>query len=132
LAHAAHVEDVVSQVGVVGVDAQSAEVRQPTQRLALLHTGVGAEQSALVRQATHSLAVVSHFGAARLVQSASTVQTTHEPAFIPDATHAGPPGLPAQSASVAHGPHVWVVVSQVGVVPLQSELNSQPTHVPVG
>ena len=125
-----HADSVVSQTGVA--PEQSALVAQATQSCARLHTGFGAEQSALVRHSTHSFATVSHFGAAGLVQSLSTVQTTQEPAFIPVVTQAWPPGFPTQSASVAHGPHVCVVELQVGFEPLQSELNSQSTHVPVG
>ena len=130
MAHGTHCDDAELHTGVA--PEQSAFDRQPTQICELLHTGVGAAQSAFVRQATHSLATVSQWGAAALVQSASTVQITHEPAFIPLVTHAGPPGLPAQSASSAQGTQVWVSASHVGEVPLQSELNSQATHVPVG
>jgi hypothetical protein len=128
--HALHCDEAVSQTGVA--PAQSALVKHPTQMFAGLHSGVGAEQSALVRQATHSFAVVSHLGAAGLVQSESTAQITHDPAFMPVVTHADPPGLPSQSAFVWHGTQVCVVVSHVGVIPAQSELNSQSTQVPVG
>jgi len=86
----------------------------------------------LVRHCTHSLATVSQMGAAGLVQSAFAAQVTHEPAFMPVVTHAFPPGLPIQSAFVAQARHVCVAVLHVGVAPLQSELNSQPTQAPVG
>jgi len=125
-----HCDEVGSHTGVA--PEQSAFVKQPTQISALLHTGVGALQSALVRQATHWLAVVSQWGAAGLVQSASTEQTTQDPALSPVVTQAGPPGLPTQSALVAQGWHRLVVVLHVGVWPLQSELNSQATQVPLG
>jgi hypothetical protein len=78
------------------------------------------------------LATVSQIGAAALVQSELTVQVTHEPAFMPVSTHAGPPEDPMQSVSWAQARQVWVAVLHVGVIPLQSELNSQPTHVPLG
>jgi hypothetical protein len=125
-----HVEDAVLQMGAVAL--QSALVAQPTQRFAALHTGVGAEQSALVRQATHRFETVSHLGVVAEVQSPFASQPTHDPAFIPEVAQAGPPGLPAQLALVVHGPHVCVVALHTGVVPPQSVLNSQPTHVPVG
>ncbi len=111
---------------------QSALVRQLTQICDPLHTGVGAEQSALVRQLTQRFATVSHLGAAALVQSASIEQTTHEPAFWPLVTHEGPPGLLRQSPLFWQALQVWVTMSHVGVEPLQSELNSQATQVPVG
>lgn len=112
---------------------QSVFERQPTQRLlVVLQTGVEPEQSALVRHATQRFAVTSHLGAAGLVQSASAWQMTHEPAFMPLVTHAGPPGLPTQSALLAHARHMCDAVSQVGVSPAQSELNSHPTQVPLG
>jgi len=97
-----------------------------------LHTGVGTAQSALVRQATQVLDTVSHLGVAMLVQSASTAQSTHDPAFIPVVSQAGPAGLFVQSALVWQARQVWLVVSHVGVAPLQSVLNSQATHVPLG
>jgi hypothetical protein len=103
-----------------------------------LQTGVGAKQSALVRHATHSFDTVSQAGVAGLVQSDLATQGTHEPVFINPvvATHAGPSGLPAQSALVAHGRQVCGVPTserlQVGNIPAQSALNSQLTQVPVG
>ena len=111
---------------------QSELLRQPTQMFDALQTGVEPEQSPLVRQATHSLATVSHLGAAELVQSESCAQTTQEPAFMPVSWHAEPPGLLTQSAFDAQARQVCVVVSHVGVLPAQSELNSQETHVPDG
>jgi hypothetical protein len=124
------VEVVVSHTGATA--AQSALDTQPTQIFALLHTGVRAAQSALDRQETHRLAVPSHLGVAGSVQSPSTWQATHAPAFMPAVAHAGPVGLPAQSALVWQGLHVWVVVLQMGVDPAQSVSNSQATQVPVG
>ena len=111
---------------------QSALLAHPTQRFDALHTGLAPEQSALVRHATHRLETVSHWGVVAAVQSLFTRQPTHEPAFMPDVAHAGPPGLPVQSALVAQAPHVCVAVLHTGVLPLQSVLNSQWTHVPVG
>jgi hypothetical protein len=125
-----HWEDEGLHTGVAA--GQSLAVMQPTQMFEALHTGVDPEQSALVRQVTHSFATVSHMGAAVLVQSELTAHITHEPAFIPVVTQALPPGLFVQSLLDWQGPHMWVVVSHVGVSPLQSELNSQPTQVPVG
>jgi hypothetical protein len=121
---------VGSQTGAAAL--QSLALKQPTHRFEVSHTGVGAEQSVLARHATHWFATVSHFGAAVLVQSESAAQTAHDPAFIPVVMHAVPPGLSAQSAFDWHGSQRCVVVSHVGVEPLQSELNSHATHVPVG
>jgi hypothetical protein len=112
---------------------QSLELWQATHRFDVVsHTGLEPEQSVLLRHCTQVFAVVSHTGAAVLVQSEFTSHTTHDPTFIPEVTHAGPLGLLAQSAFVAHGSQVCVVALHVGVEPAQSELNSQATHVPVG
>jgi hypothetical protein len=134
LAHATQVEDAGLQIGVA--PEQSLSCTHPTQRFCVLHTGVAGVlvQSVFFSHCTHSFAMVSQIEAAMLVQSLFAVQMTHEPAFIPASpvTHAGPPGLPMQSALSAQARQVWVVVLHVGVMPLQLELNSQPTHVPVG
>jgi hypothetical protein len=126
-----HVDEVVSQIGVA--PEQSALDKHPTQIFCVLsQSGVAPGQSALVRHATHWFATVSQTGAAGLVQSLLTEQVTHVPAFIPVVTHEGPPGLPAQSASDMQARHLCEVVSHVGNIPLQSELNSQLTQAPVG
>jgi hypothetical protein len=92
---------------------------------------VDPEQFALVRQATHWFETGSHVGVAP-EQSASVAHCTHWPAFIPVVTQAAPLALPAQSTLLTQGLHVWLPTSHLGVLPLQSELNSHPTHVPVG
>jgi len=120
-----------SQIGVA--PPQSASDTQPTQSCrAPSQTGVGVEQSPADKHWTQRLATVSHLGVAGLLQSESTWQTTQAPAFIPVVMHAGPPGFPMQSALFWQARQVWVVVAHVGVWPLQSELNSQATQVPVG
>jgi hypothetical protein len=134
LAQATQVDDAGSQMGVA--PEQSVFCTQATHRFWLLQTGVVgvAAQSVFFSHCTQWLAIVSQMGAAGLVQSALASHVTHDPTFIPASpvTHAGPPGFPMQSAFVAQGRQVWAIVLHVGVIPLQSELNSQPTHVPVG
>jgi hypothetical protein len=94
-----------------------------------LQTPIG--QSVLERQPTHVSELGSHFGVAP-EQNASLVHATHEPCFIPLVAHAGPPGLPVQSESVAHGWHVCVDVWQTGVIPAQFAFVSQATQLPEG
>jgi hypothetical protein len=125
-----HWNEVVSQIGVA--PEQSVFDVQATQTCIALQTGVVPPQSAFERHATHVFETASHFERPALVQSASTVHATQVPAFMPEVMHDGPAELPAQSELVWHGLQTCEAVSQTGVAPLQSELNSQPTHVPVG
>ena len=112
---------------------QSVLVRQPTQMSAPLHFGVAAGQSVSCRQFTHWFDTVSQTGASGFGQSVLSAQITHDPCFMPGAvSQAGPLRLPTQSAFVWHGWHVWLVVSHLGVMPLQSALDSHATHVPEG
>lgn len=120
----------MSQIGVA--PPQSAFDVHATQTFCALQTGVDPPQSAFERHATQRFAIVSHFDKPALVQSTSLVHATQEPAFMPDVTHDGPAELPLQSAFVWHALQTCVAVLQTGVEPLQSELNSQPTQVPVG
>jgi hypothetical protein len=105
--HGPQVSVVVLQIGVIAPE-QSELMRQATQvSLAGLQTGVGALQSALVKQATHA------------------------PISEPEVAHKGVVGKPAQTALEAQGPQTFVVRLQIGVVPEQSALLVHPTQVPV-
>ncbi len=103
--HARHILEAASQMGVAL--AHSALVLQATHRLvALLHTGVGDRQSAMLAE----------------------VHRTQRPALVPVVAQAGV--APAQSVALSglHARQTWVTASQRGVAPAHSALVLQATH----
>ena len=81
----------------------------------------------LVSHATHTPWVVSHVGSEPMhCDELVAEHWVHSPLRGPLVWHAGV-GT-AQSLSAEHGPHVWVVPSQMGVVPEQLALLVHCTH----
>jgi hypothetical protein len=109
---------------------QSESVRHATQVCVIgLHTPMG--QSVLATQPTQVFEIGSHVGVAP-EQKELAVQGTHWPCFMPLLAHAGPAALDAHSEFVVQGWQVWVATWQIGVMPAQSALVSQPTQLPDG
>jgi hypothetical protein len=103
--HARHACDVASQTGLVEV-LQSVFAMQPTHvDVTVSHTAVGATHAACC--------VASHW--------------THRPAFVPPVSHTGV--APVQSV-VLQPRQVFVVESQMGVVPLQFAFDPHCTQRP--
>jgi hypothetical protein len=95
-----------------------------------LQIGLSPEQSVLVTQPVHVLVAGLQIDWVP-GQSVSAWHTTHWPLRMPVVAHTGSPLKLAQSVLPWHARQVVVERLQMGELPAQLELASQPTHVPV-
>jgi hypothetical protein len=131
--HSTHWPDFfpdIAHTGVSGVPAQSASVLQgPQVFVSGSQIGLSMGQSESLEHCSQVLVSVLHTGVS-IGQFAFLEQGTQLPAFVPVIAHAGVSGVPAQSASVMHVPHVFVVGLQVGSSIGQSASISHSLHAP--
>lgn len=116
----------VWQAGVAPPQSVSpAQARQVC--VAVLQTGLVPPHSALLMQLTQVPLGTSQAG---VVPVHLLVLVAEQMPQAPDAWHAGVP--PLQSPSPVQARQEWLPPSQTGVVPLQSALARQRTHLPAG